>query len=192
MSVLESLTAYLADNVGQLVSVSKIVGTLNNEKVATNINTINRYLRLLEDAFLFYRVQQYDLRGRSYLRTAGKYFIVDNGLRNTAVDLRRGNNSNRLENIVYLELLRRGYSVDVGRLDDVEIDFVARNRDDVQYVQVTYQLPNNTHETDNLLKVPDNYAKTVVTQQHYEITQVAGIPIVNVVDWLLAPVRKEQ
>ncbi|MFT9040702.1 ATP-binding protein [Schleiferilactobacillus harbinensis] len=192
MSVLESLTAYLADNVGQLVSVSKIVGTLNNEKVATNINTIDRYLRLLEDAFLFYRVQQYDLRGRSYLRTAGKYFIVDNGLRNTAVDLRRGNNSNRLENIVYLELLRRGYSVDVGRLDDVEIDFVARNRDDVQYVQVTYQLPNNTHETDNLLKVPDNYAKTVVTQQHYEITQVAGIPIVNVVDWLLAPVRKEQ
>lgn len=191
LTVLQSLTAYLADNVGHLISATKIVGTLQNEHVQTNVHTINRYLDLLEDAFLFYRVRQYDLRGRNYLKSNGKYFIVDNGLRSVAIDRRPGNRSNQLENIVYLELLRRGYSVDVGRLDEVEIDFVARNRDGVIYVQVTYALPENTHETDNLLQVPDNYQKIVVTQQHYEFSEIAGIPIINVVDWLLGPAREQ-
>ncbi|ERL64256.1 ATP-binding protein [Schleiferilactobacillus shenzhenensis] len=191
LTVLQSLTAYLADNVGKLISATKIVGTLQNEHVQTNAHTINRYLGLLEDAFLFYRVRQYDLRGKNYLKSNGKYFIVDNGLRSVAIDRRPGNRSNQLENIVYLELLRRGYSVDVGRLDEVEIDFVARHRDGVIYVQVTYALPENTHETDNLLQVPDNYQKIVVTQQHYEFSEIAGIPIINVVDWLLGPAREQ-
>lgn len=183
--VLKSMIRFLADNVGQLVNASKIVNTLKNEGIETTIHTVNRYLDLLENGYLFYRVKQYDIRGREYLRTNGKYFIVDSGLRRNAVGRKDGNYSNRLENIVYIELLRRGYTVDVGRLDSKEIDFIARKLDETLYVQVAYELPNNTHETDNLLKIKDNYKKIIITGRYYEVEQVEGIPIIYIVDWLL-------
>lgn len=183
--VLKSMISFLADNVGQLVNASKIVNTLKNEGIETTIHTVNRYLDLLENGYLFYRAKQYDIRGREYLRTNGKYFIVDSGLRRNAVGRKDGNYSNRLENIVYIELLRRGYTVDVGRLDSKEIDFIARKLDETLYVQVAYELPNNTHETDNLLKIKDNYKKIIITGRYYEVEQVEGIPIIYIVDWLL-------
>ncbi|KRL14681.1 ATP-binding protein [Schleiferilactobacillus perolens] len=184
-SVLRTLVGFLADNTGQLIQPTKISNILKSSGVDVSPHTINRYLTLLEDAFLFSRVRQYDLRGKQYLRTAGKYFIIDPGLRRSAVGRREGNYSNQLENIVFIELLRRGYRLSVGKLDSKEIDFVARKIDQVMYVQVTYALPENTHETDNLLMIKDNYRKIVITQQHYEFDSVAGIPIINVVDWLL-------
>lgn len=183
--VLKSMIRFLADNVGQLVNASKIVNTLKNEGIETTIHTVNRYLDLLENGYLFYRAKQYDIRGREYLRTNGKYFIVDSGLRRNAVGRKDGNYSNRLENIVYIELLRRGYTVDVGRLDSKEIDFIARKLDETLYVQVAHELPNNTHETDNLLKIKDNYKKIIITGRYYEVEQVEGIPIIYIVDWLL-------
>ncbi|MCF1628094.1 ATP-binding protein [Tetragenococcus koreensis] len=183
--VLKSMIRFLADNVGQLVNASKIVNTLKNEGIETTIHTVNRYLDLLENGYLFYRAKQYDIRGREYLKTNGKYFIVDSGLRRNAVGRKDGNYSNRLENIVYIELLRRGYTVDVGRLDSKEIDFIARKLDETLYVQVAYELPNNTHETDNLLKIKDNYKKIIITGRYYEVEQVEGIPIIYIVDWLL-------
>lgn len=134
---------------------------------------------------MFYRTKQYDIRGREYLRTNGKYFIVDTGLRRNAVGRKDGNYSNRLENIVYIELLRRGYTVDVGKLDTKEIDLVARRLDETLYVQVTYELPNNSHEIDNLLHIKDNYKKIVVTGKYHDIEQIDGIPIVYIADWLL-------
>ena len=82
------------------------------------MHTVNRYLDMLENGYLFYRVQQYDIRGRDYLKTNGKYFIIDSGLRRNAIGRKDGNYSNRLENIVYIELLKRGYTIDVGRLDN--------------------------------------------------------------------------
>lgn len=185
VAVLKSMIRFLADNVGQLVNASKIVNTLKNEGVETTIHTVNRYLDLLENGYLFYRAKQYDIREREYLRTNGKYFIVDSGLRRNAVGRKDGNYSNRLENIVYIELLRRGYTVDVGRLDSKEIDFIARKLDETLYVQVAYELPNNTHETDNLLKIKDNYKKIIITGRYYEVEQVEGIPIIYIVDWLL-------
>lgn len=112
---------------------------------------------------MFYRAQQYDIRGREYLRTSGKYFIVDAGLRRNAVRRKDGNYSNRLENVVYVELRRRGYKVDVGRLGNKKIDFIARKLDETLYVQVTYNLLDNTHETDNLNNIPDNYKKLLIT-----------------------------
>lgn len=184
-AVLKSVIRFLADNVGQLVNTSKIVNTLKSEGIETTNHTVNRYLDLLESGYLFYRAKQYDIRGREYLRTNGKYFIVDTGLRRNAVGRKDGNYSNRLENIVYIELLRRGYSVDIGKIDQKEIDFVARKLDDTLYVQVTYQLPDNTYETDNLLNIKDNYKKIVVTGRYYEREQIAGIPIVYIADWLL-------
>ena len=89
----------------------------------------------------FYRAQQYDIRRRDYLKTNGKYFIVDSGLRRNAIGRKDGNYSNRLENIVYIELLKRGYTIDVGRLDNKEIDFIAKKLDETIYIQVTYELP---------------------------------------------------
>lgn len=184
-TALKSIISFLADNVGQLVNTSKIVNTLKNEGIETTNHTVNRYLDLLESGYLFYRTKQYDIRGREYLRTNGKYFIVDTGLRRNAVGRKDGNYSNRLENIVYIELLRRGYTVDVGKLDTKEIDFVARRLDETLYVQVTYELPNNSHETDNLLHIKDNYKKIVVTGKYHDIEQIDGIPIVYIADWLL-------
>ena len=184
-TALKSIISFLADNVGQLVNTSKIVNTLKNEGIETTNHTVNRYLDLLESGYLFYRTKQYDIRGREYLRTNGKYFIVDTGLRRNAVGRKDGNYSNRLENIVYIELLRRGYTVDVGKLDTKEIDFVARSLDETLYVQVTYELPNNSHEIDNLLHIKDNYKKIVVTGKYHDIEQIDGIPIVYIADWLL-------
>lgn len=185
-TALKSIIRFLADNVGQLVNASKIVNTLKSEGVVTTVHTVNRYLDLLENGYLFYRAKQYDIRGREYLRTNGKYFIVDTGLRRNAVGRKDGNYSNRLENIVYIELLRRGYTVDVGKLDNKEIDFVARKLDETLYIQVAYELPANMHETDNLLTIKDNYKKIVVTGRYYETTQIDGIPIEYIVDWLLS------
>ncbi|MGI6156364.1 MAG: ATP-binding protein, partial [Enterococcus lemanii] len=121
-AVLKTIVSFLADNVGQLVNTSRIVNTLKSDGIETTNHTVNRYLDLLESGYLFYRTRQYDIRGREYLRTNGKYFIVDTGLRRNAVGRKDGNYSNRLENIVYIELLRRGYTVDVGKLDTKEID----------------------------------------------------------------------
>lgn len=185
-TALKSIIRFLADNVGQLVNASKIVNTLKSEGVDTTVHTVNRYLDLLENGYLFYRAKQYDIRGREYLRTNGKYFIIDTGLRRNAVGKKDGNYSNRLENIVYIELLRRGYTVDVGKLDSKEIDFIARKLDETLYIQVAYELPNNMHETDNLLNIKDNYKKIVVTGRYYETTQIDGIPIIYIVDWLLS------
>lgn len=185
-TALKSIIRFLADNVGQLVNASKIVNTLKSEGVDTSVHTVNRYLDLLENGYLFYRAKQYDIRGREYLRTNGKYFIVDTGLRRNAVGRKEGNYSNRLENIVYVELRRRGYTVDVGRVDNnKEIDFVARRLDETLYVQVAYELPNNKHETDNLLNIKNNYKKIVVTGRYHDVEQIDGIPIIYIVDWLL-------
>lgn len=185
-TALKSIISFIADNVGQLVNASKIVNTLKNEGINTTVHTVNRYLDLLENGYLFYRAKQYDIRGREYLRTNGKYFIVDSGLRRNAIGRKDGNYSNRLENIVYIELLRRGYTVDVGKLDSKEIDFIARKLDETLYVQVAYELPDNMHETDNLLNIKDNYKKIVITGRYYEINQIDGIPIIYIVDWLLS------
>ena len=184
-AVLKAIIRFLADNVGQLVNSSKIANTLKSEGIKTSVHTVNRYLDMLENGYLFYRAQQYDIRGRDYLRTNGKYFIVDSGLRRNAIGRKDGNYSNRLENIVYIELLKRGYTIDVGRLDNKEIDFIAKKLDERIYIQVTYELPQNNHETDNLLHIKDNYKKIVITGRYYDITQIDGIHIIYIVDWLL-------
>jgi len=184
-TTLKFIIRFLSDNVGQLVNASKIVTTLKNEGVETTVHTVNRYLDFLENGYLFYRTKQYDIRGREYLRTNGKYFMIDSGLRRNAVGRKDGNYSNRLENIVFIELKRRGYTVDVGKMDSKEIDFVARRLDETLYVQVAYELPSNTHETDNLLMIKDNYKKIIITGRYQEVEQIDGIPISYIVDWLL-------
>ena len=182
---LKRIVAFLADNVGQLVNASKITSLLKNERIEVSNHTISRYLELLQNAYLFFEVRPYDIRGKAYLRQNAKYFIVDSGLRNQAVSHRLGNMGNRLENIVFLELLRRGYDVDVARVEGSEVDFIARKGDSVEYYQVTQQLPENTHETDNLLKLRDNYAKFLITGRYAGVDLIDGVRVKYVVDWLI-------
>lgn len=183
--VLNNVVRFMADNVGQLINSSKIANTLKSEHIDSSVHTINRYIELLTNAFLFFQAKQYDLHGKEYLKTNSKYFMVDNGLRRYAVGQRIGNFGNRLENIVYIELLRRGYSIDVGRIQSKEIDFICRRHDEILYVQVTYQMPENTHESDNLLLIPDNFKKIIITGRYSDTKEISGIPILYIVDWLL-------
>lgn len=182
---LKNLVSFLADNVGQLVNPTKISNTLKSNKMDISNHTINKHLELLKDAFLFYEARQYNLKGKSYLKQNSKYFIVDTGLRNRSVSFKEGNLGNRLENIVFLELLRRGYDVAVAKIDNKEIDFIARKNDITEYYQVTYQIPQNTHETDNLLLIKDNFKKTLITGRYERINEISGIKVAYIVDWLL-------
>lgn len=182
---LKRIVAFLADNVGQMINSTKIASILSNEKLSISYHTVNKYLDLLQEAFLFYEAKPYDIRGKAYLRQNAKYFMADHGLRNEAVDFQEGNYGNRLENIVYIELLRRGYKVDIGKLGGKEIDFLAKKNGKTEYYQVTYQMPDNSHETDNLLSIPDNYKKILITGRYEKATNVDGIDLCYIVDWLL-------
>lgn len=182
---LKKVVSFLPDNVGQLVNPSKISNLLKSENLNISNHTVNKYLELLQEAYLFFEVRPYDIRGKAYLKQNSKYFMVDNGLRNQSVGFKESNQGNRLENIVFIELKRRGYEVAVANIDNKEIDFIARKNDLVKYFQVTYQIPENTHETDNLLLIKDNFEKTVITGRYEGVNNIAGIKVEYVVDWLV-------
>lgn len=177
---------YLADTIGQLVNPNKIVNTLKSAHFDISYNAVQRYLKYFQEAYLFYKADRYDIAGRKLLSSQGKYYIVDTGLRTQALGERINDRGSVLENIVYIELLRRGYNVQVGKLANKEIDFIATKVNEKKYIQVTYQLPDNsTRETDNLLEIPNNFQKIVITGRYEEKSMIDGIPIINIKDWLL-------
>ncbi|MGO2539473.1 MAG: ATP-binding protein, partial [Leuconostoc mesenteroides] len=182
------LTDYLFDQSGQIISPSKVAGVLKNEGWQTaNAPTVTKYLDALTNAFIFYKVQRFDIRGKERLRTMAKYYGVDTGLRNTVLGTSyRDNIGRQLETVIYFELLRRGYGVNVGQYDDLEIDFVARKNNEIKYFQVTYQLPeNSTRETTNLAHLPDGFEKVVLTMNRMDAGNIDGVKIIHAVDWLL-------
>lgn len=187
-NALMRVVSYLMSEVGNSISISKIAATLKSNHFEISIPTVNNYLTLLKRAFVFYPAKNYNLRGRKYLNSNEKYYVVDTGLRNAFINKSgRDNLGHQLENIVYIELLRRGYKVDVGKYDNKEIDFVARKgEDEVVYYQVTMQLPqNSTRETDNLRYIPDGYRKKVLTLNVMDQGNIDGIDVEYVIDWLL-------
>lgn len=184
-ALLLRIVRYLMDQIGHPVSAGSIANTLSSSGRKTSNETVDKYLTLLEDAFIFYKADRYDIRGKQRLKTLCKYYVVDLGLRNVVLGRNRGNFGSQLENIVFLELIRRGFEVSVGKLDDKEIDFVCRNPHETLYVQVTYELPqNNNRETDNLLRIPDNYRKILITGNPMDSGVVDGIEILSVIDFL--------
>jgi predicted AAA+ superfamily ATPase len=185
ISALKRITGFLADNIGQLVSSTNISNTLSSNNLKVTVPTVIKYIELMENAFLFYHVKRYDIRGREYLYQQGKYYIVDSGLRSSILGSKMTNVGSLLENIVYIELLRRGYKVDVGKLENKEIDFVARKSDKIFYVQVALELPQGNRESDNLLLIRDNYKKIIITERLESVNEIDGIPIINIVDWLM-------
>jgi len=181
------LVNFLLDTIGNSISPKKISDTLKNEATVIGAPSVERYLTLLTDALVFYRAKRFDIRGKEHLRTQSKYYVVDTGLRNQRVGKTyRDNIGSQLENIVFIELKRRGYDVSVGKYKDKEVDFVAAKAGVVEYYQVTYQIPlESTREEDNLLMIPDNYKKTIITANRMDVGNIGGIDVTHIVDFLL-------
>lgn len=185
LDVLMKLSLYLLDNIGKSVSSSKISNYFKSMNQVVKPETINKYLQLLENAFIFYKATRYDIRGKEYLKTLGKYYVVDLGLKNIMLGRMNSNLGSMIENIVYLKLINDGWHVFVGKYDDSEIDFVCIKDTDTKYVQVTLSLPiNSTRETDNLLLVKDNYERIIVTYDYKDVGVIDGIKIVHLTTFL--------
>lgn len=190
VSVLERLTRFMADNIGNMTSINKITNYLVSEKSLSSQNNklIEAYITSLENAFIFYPVKRYDIKGKDFLKSLNKYYIVDSGLRTYL--LGRVRDTGRiLENIVYFELLRRGYNVSVGKIGDMEIDFIATRGEEKVYIQVSDELGNSDtrkRELASLQTIRDSFDKIILTMDYIHTgTTEDGIKVVHLLDWLL-------
>jgi len=186
IDILLKLSLYLLDNIGNTISSSKISNYFNSQNQNVSSNTINRYLNLLENSFIFYNAKRYDIRGKEYLKTLGKYYVVDLGIKNIMLGRMNINLGSTIENIVYLKLIQEGWNIFVGKYDNLEIDFVCFKENRTKYIQVTLTIPKDSkRETDNLLLIRDNYERLVVTYDYKDVGSVDGIKIVHLKDFLL-------
>ena len=192
-ALITKITKFLADNVGNNVSINKIKNTLISQNVISKgmkPSTIDNYIMLLENAFVFYNANRYDIKGKEYLKTQGKYYMVDTGLRNYFIGFRGEDRGHLIENVVYMELLRRGYNVSIGKINDKEIDFVATKFNDKLYVQVTDSLMEDStraREFASLKAINDNFEKIILTLDNVFVdTNDEGIKVLNLIDWLLS------
>ena len=190
IALLENIIKYLATNIGSSVSSTKISDYLNSNKITykSNHQTIDNYLNMLEKSFIMYKADRTDIRNKTLLKTLGKYYISDIGIRNIILGFRNIDEGHLLENIVYLELLRRGYKVNIGKTGDYEVDFVAENPNQIVYYQVTKSLDNEDvkfRELRSLESIPDNYEKIILTLDKTINKEEKEIKIINFLDWLL-------
>jgi predicted AAA+ superfamily ATPase len=188
ISVLTSIAKFLFSNTGSPVSVKKIADTINSAGRTISVNTVDKYLQALCDSYLFYKAERYDIRGRQHLKTLGKYYSVDSGLRGRQLASSTADLGHVLENTVYLELLRRGAKVSIGKMAEREVDFVAESPDDITYYQVSASvLDENTlkRELAPLQKITDHHPKVLLTLDEFpRKANYNGIRQLHVVDWL--------
>lgn len=188
-SVLERVTKYLYDNIGNRTSMKNISDNIEGLERNSSYNTVSNYVEALIDSYMVYKVNRYDIKGKEYLKTQEKYYAIDIGLRYYMLGQSSGRDMGHiLENVVYLELLRRGYKVYIGKIDDLEVDFVAKNSEDTIYYQVALTTRDeNTLEREliPLKKINDNYPKYILTMDDDLDADFDGIKKINVIDWLL-------
>ena len=195
-ALLRKIVLFLADNIGSSVSVSSIGNTLMNEglledgkrKGTPSTHTVQAYIAALLESYFFYEIKRFDIKGKEYLRTLGKYYIVDIGLRNFLLGFRNRDSGHAIENVVYFELLRRGYDVAIGKIDNQEVDFIATTADDKLYIQVTESMQSEDvrkRELAPLQKIRDNYEKIVLSLEPGLDASYDGIKSLNLVVWLL-------
>lgn len=183
----DRVVKYIIENVGKTFSANSISIFLKSEKRKVSVESIYNYLRWLEQAFIIYPCARYDLQGKSILKTQEKYYLADISLKYALLGYNRKMLDGAMENIVFLELKRRGYEVFVGKNETKEIDFIAIRRDEKIYVQVCVQLPQNSdREVENLMVIRDHYPKYVVTLNSMDTGIENGIRIVHLADFLLA------
>ena len=188
-SLLEKILKFLMSNIGSQISSKKIADYLTSQGTKITHNTVLNYLQMLENAYIIYKAPRYDIKGKELLKTLEKYYIVDTGIRNVTLGFRNSDFGHIIENIVYFELLRRGYDVTVGKTDALEVDFIATKSNDKKYFQVTYtMLEENVkqRELNSLRQINDNYEKIALTMDKlYNNTSEDGIKIKYLIDWLL-------
>lgn len=187
-ALLESILRFIAANVGNIVSSKKISDYLTSSGRKTTSDTIDNYLRMLENAFIIYKANRYDLKGKMFLKTLEKYYVVDMGIRNRLTGLQGKDYGHVLENIIYLELLRRGYEVTIGKIGTLEVDFVATKTNERIYYQVSATILDEKtleRELRPLQSIADNYPKYILTMDQTIFNDYAGIKIMNIIDFLL-------
>lgn len=195
--LLKKIVMFLADNIGSNISVSSIGNTLVNEglledgrrKGTPSAHTVQAYVNALLKSYFFYDIKRFDIKGKEFLRTLGKYYIVDIGLRNYLLGFRDRDSGHAIENVVYFELLRHGYDVSIGKIDNSEVDFIATNTNDKMYVQVTEAMTSEDvrkRELAPLQKISDNYEKIVLSLDPGMDSSYDGIKSINLIDWLIS------
>lgn len=195
-TLLNKLVLFLADNIGSVNSPNKIGNVLSNEgdidhaKGKHNVagKTVDKYIEMLKSAFIFYSVSRYDIKGKQLLKTLGKNYIIDLGFRNMLLGYRDADRGHILENVVFLELLRRDYRVSIGKIGETEVDFIAEKPDEKIYIQVTETMSGEAtreRELRPLRLISDNYEKIVLSMDKSFIKSYEGIKAVNIIDFLL-------
>ena len=188
LSLLRNIAKFLASSVGSPVSVKSISDYITSSGRKVSANTVNDYLDALVEAFIFYPVERYDIVGKQTLKMNQKLYIVDTGIRRYLLPRRNYDLGFSLENIVFLELLRRGFKVNIGKVVLTEVDFIAEKNNRLHYYQVTASLiDENTfkREITPLQNISDNYPKTILTLDRFTLGDYEGIEVVNAIDWLL-------
>ena len=183
--MLESIIKFIFDNIGQLVSTNKISNTLNSNNRKNSVNTVESYLTNLIDSYIIYKISRYDIKGKEYLKTGDKYYVCDLGLINYLLGGVKDYGS-ILENIIFLELKRRGYEIYIGKYDEEEVDFVIKNNDGIKYIQVALSVRDEDtlkRELTPLKNIKDNYPKYLITLD-YDTNDFDGIKQISAIDFL--------
>ncbi len=186
--MLESVTRFIFDNIGSQLSTTKIAKTMTSAGRKIDPKTVEKYLKALLDSMMIYQAKRYNIKGKQYLKTLEKYYVVDIGLRYMLLGKRSTDVGHILENVVYLELIRRGYDVYVGQSGDAEVDFVAMNSEGITYFQISASVRDEKtleRELASLKKINDNYPKYILTLDNDPVADYDGIKRINAFDWLL-------
>lgn len=192
--MLESIVRFVFDNIGNQLSTKKISDTLNSNGRKIDVKTVEKYLTAIMNTFIIYQAKRYDVKGKQYLKTLEKYYVVDIGMRSMLLGSRSFDAGHILENIIYLELLRRGYRVFVGKVDEFEVDFVAMNQKGIVYFQIAATVRDKDtleRELRPLRKITDHYPKYIMSLDDDPEADYNGIRRVNALDWLMKDFRDE-
>ena len=186
---LDNLIKYMASVIGCLTTPNAIAEFMKKNGSKVSNETVDNYLKVLENAYFIYRVPRFELKGKQLLKTQGKYYFIDNGLKNIINGISSYDSGSSYENLIYIELLRRGYEVYVGQYNDIEIDFIAIKPNERVYYQVSRSIMDEKveeREKKSLLAINDNYKKVILTMDNVKNKQIDGIEVINIIDFLMS------